>query len=32
MNDDGWTAYLIAFGPGIALAAGLIFLFWMGAF
>ena len=32
MNDDDWRTYLVAFGPGIALAAGLIFLFWMGAF
>ena len=26
MNDGDWTDYLVAFGPGIALAAGLIFL------
>lgn len=32
MNDGDWTDYFVAFGPGIALAAGLIFLFWMGAF
>jgi len=30
MNDGDWRAYLVAFCPGIALAAGLIFLFWMG--
>jgi hypothetical protein len=32
MNDDDWRTYLVAFGPCIALAAGLVFLFWMGAF
>jgi hypothetical protein len=30
VNDDDWRTYLIAFGPCIALAAALIFLFWTG--
>ena len=30
MNDDDWRTYLIAFAPCIALAAGLLILFWTG--
>lgn len=31
MNDGDWTAYLVAFGPGIALGLALLALYLMGA-